>query len=101
MNNANFSNDGLQKIDRHFDDYISARKIAGCSLLLWQQGAERHTMFKGVQDLESDTPVSRDTIFPHLFDDKAGRECRADDALGSRTLRSDDLSHAFCRNFAR
>ena len=63
MNNANFSNDGLQKIDRHFDDYISARKIAGCSLLLWQQGAERHTMFKGVQDLESDTPVSRDTIF--------------------------------------
>ena len=75
MNNANFSNDSLQKIDRHFDDYISARKIAGCSLL-WRQGAERHTMFKGVQDLESDTPVSRDTIFPHLFDDEAGQVSR-------------------------
>ena len=63
MKHTKFSNNSLRQIDQYFDDYISAQKIAGCSLLLWQSEAERYTMFKGVQDLESGTPVSRDTIF--------------------------------------
>ncbi len=63
MKHTKFSNNSLGQIDQYFDDYISAQKIAGCSLLLWQSEAERYTMFKGVQDLESGTPVSRDTIF--------------------------------------
>ncbi len=63
MKHENCSNDNLRQIDLYFNDYISEKKIAGCSLLLWQCGAERYTMFKGVQDLESGTPVSRDTIF--------------------------------------
>ena len=87
MNNANFSNDGLQKIDRHFDDYISARKIAGCSLLLWQQGAERHTMFKGVQFLESDTCFARCNL--RIYSMTKPVMSVALMMLGSRKLRSE------------
>ncbi|MGB0553831.1 MAG: serine hydrolase domain-containing protein [Alphaproteobacteria bacterium] len=63
MTTAQFSEDGLGRIERHFGEYISSGKIAGCSMILWSGGEERFTSFQGVQDLENPAPVNRETIF--------------------------------------
>ncbi len=60
---AQFNQTGLARIERYFEDYVAAGKIAGCSMVLWSGGEERFTLFRGVQDLKSARPVSRETIF--------------------------------------
>ncbi len=60
---ARFNQTGLARIERYFEDYVAAGKIAGCSMVLWSGGEERFTLFRGVQDLKSARPVSRETIF--------------------------------------
>lgn len=63
MSGTEFDCEGLARIERHFADYVAARKLAGCSMVLWSGGAEPFTTFQGVQDLESARPVTRETIF--------------------------------------
>ena len=63
MTTAQFSEDGLGRIERHFGEYILSGKIAGCSMILWSGGEECFTSFQGVQDLENPYPVNRETIF--------------------------------------
>ena len=63
MAKVEFTPDGLAAIERYCRDYVERGDIAGCSMLLWQGGAERFTLFQGVQDLDSGRPVVRDTIF--------------------------------------
>lgn len=60
---ARFEEEGLARLRRYCSGYIDDRKIAGCSMILWSGGEERFTTFQGVQDIESQRPVARDTIF--------------------------------------
>lgn len=60
---ATFSTEGLKRFDTFLSGYAASGRLAGITALLWQGGREVYFGAHGYQDLESKTPMARDTVF--------------------------------------
>ena len=58
-----FSNDGLRALQRTMRSLVDEGKLAGITTLVARHGKVVHFDAYGVQDLETKTPVAKDTIF--------------------------------------
>ena len=57
------SADRFEAVTAVLDKYIAAGEIAGAVSLIYRNGEIAHVSTRGVQDLETGTPMARDTIF--------------------------------------
>ena len=55
--------DRFVEVTAVLDKYIAAGEIAGAVSLIYRNGEIAHVSARGVQDLETGTPMARDTIF--------------------------------------
>ena len=55
--------DRFGEVTAVLDKYIAAGEIAGAVSLVYRHGEVAHVSARGVQDLETGTPMARDTIF--------------------------------------
>jgi CubicO group peptidase (beta-lactamase class C family) len=53
----------LQRIDRHFEKYVSSGKLPGWLVLVSRRGKIAHLSTHGMRDVGSGLPVERDTLF--------------------------------------
>ena len=60
---AGMSPERLARVTAVLDEYIAAGEIAGAVSLVYRHGDVAHVTARGFQDLESRTPMARDTIF--------------------------------------
>lgn len=57
-----FDSTRLKRIEHWMSGYVTARKYAGCSVLINGQGTERYFAATGLRDLRDALPFERDTI---------------------------------------
>ena len=57
------ASDRFEQVTAVLDKYVSAGELAGAVSLIYRHGEVAHVSARGVQDLETGTPMARDTIF--------------------------------------
>jgi len=70
---AGLSKSRLERITDHLQrNFIDTGKLPGCQTLVARKGVIGYFSSLGHADLDAQTPVQDDTIFPHLFNEQAG-----------------------------
>ena len=60
---SGMAQDPLEQVTAVLDKYVDAGELAGAVSLVYHRGEVVHVAARGVQDLETGTPMARDTIF--------------------------------------
>ena len=60
---AGMSAERLERVTAVLDRYIDAGEIPGAVSLIYRHGEVAHVVARGVRDLETRSPMRRDTIF--------------------------------------